>query len=152
METGVGRPVGLGIGIAVVAIVGLFLVFGNSGKDNANTLPGLTEVTDPAALQKTVQLSHLGILTSTNYIGQKIYLVRATLKNVSDKPVRVIDLKMTFFDYNKKFIKDEVRNGYGVKQKPLEPGTEYRVELAFENPPSNWNYHVPDTIVVKAAY
>lgn len=146
------RPVGLGIGIAVVAIVGLLIVLGTSGSDNADTPAGLTAITDPPELQKTVELSRLGILTSTNYIGQKIYLVRATLKNVSGKPLRMIDLKMTFLDYDKKFIKDETRNAYGVKQKPLDPGAEYRVEMAFENPPSNWNYHVPDTIVVKAAY
>ena len=59
---------------------------------------------------------------------------------------------MTFLDYNKKFIQDEVRTAFGLKQRPLEPGTEYRAELAFENPPRNWNYHVPDTVAVKAAY
>jgi hypothetical protein len=146
------RPAAVGIGIAVVIAVGLLFMWG-AAPDKASSLPsGLTEITDPAQLQKTIGLSRLGILTSTNFIGQKIYLVRATLKNVSDKPIRLVDLKMTFFDYEKKVIQDEVRTAYGLKQKPLEPGAEYRVELAFENPPKNWNYHVPDTAVVKVAY
>ena len=151
METGV-RPVGIGIGVAVVAVLGLLAVW-LTGPSAAPAVPaGLTEVSDPAELGRTVELSRLGILTSTNYLNQKVYIVRATLKNVSANPVRLIDVKMTWVDYDKKTIKEEVRTAFEPKQRPLEPGTEYRVELAFENPPKAWNYRVPDTKVVKIAY
>lgn len=152
MEAGVARPVAIGIGIAVVAAVGLLFVWGTEPGRTPNIPAGLTEVTDPSELQNTLQVSRLGILTSTNYLGHKVYIVLATLKNVSDKPVHLIDVKMTFVDYEKKTIHEEVRTAFGLKQRPLEPGTEYRAEINFENPPRNWNYHVPDTKVVKAAY
>jgi len=152
MQAGVARPVAIGIGLAVVAAVGFLFVWGTGAGKTTDTPTGFTDVVDATGLQEMVELSHLGILTSTNYLGQKVYLVRATLKNVSDKPIRNIDLKMTFFDYDKKKIQDETRNAFGPKQSPLEPGTEYRAEVAFENPPRNWNYHVPDTTVVKASY
>ena len=152
MEGGASRPFAIGIGIAVVAAVALLFVWGLAPGKTPATPAGLTEVSDAAELRKTVELSHSGILTSTNYIGQKVYIVRATLKNVSNMPLRLIDVKMTFMDYEKKIIHEEVRPAFGLKQRPLEPGTEYRAELAFENPPRNWNYHIPDTKVVKAGY
>ena len=152
MEAGVARPVAIGIGIAIVAALGLLAVWGVGPGTTPSVPAGLTEISDPSQLEKVVELSHLGILTSTNYLNQKVYIVRATLKNVSPNPIRLIDVKMTFVDYDKKAIKEEVRNAFDPQQRPLEPGTEYRAELAFENPPKNWNYHVPDTKVVKAAY
>ncbi len=152
MQTGVARPVTIGIGVVVVAALGLLAVWG-IGPTTAPAVPaGLTEVSAPAELERTVELSRLGILTSTNYLNQKVYIVRATLKNISAHPLRLIDVKMTWVDYDKKTIKEEIRTAFEPKQRPLEPGTEYRVELAFENPPKTWNYRVPDTKVVKIAY
>ena len=152
MEIGVARPVTIGIGVVVVATLGLLAVWGIGPSTAPAVPPGLTEVTDPSELQRIVEVSRLGILTSTNYLNQKVYIVRVTLKNVSAKPVRLIDVKMTWVDYDKKTIKEEVRTAFDPKQRPLETGTEYRAELAFENPPKTWNYRVPDTKVVKIAY
>src|SRR5690349_242019 len=149
METGVSRPVAIGLGVAVVIALGLLAVWG-VGPNTAPAVPaGLTGVSDPMELENTEERNHRGILTSTNYLNQKVYIVRATLKNVSSKSLRLIDVKMTFLDYEKKTIKEEVRTAFDPKQRPLEPGTEYRAELAFENPPKSWNYHVPVTQVVK---
>jgi len=152
MEARVVRPAAIGIGIAVVAAIGLLFVWGIAPGKTVSMPAGLTEVNDPSELQKIVEVSRVGILTSSSYLGQKVYIVRATLKNVSDRPVRLIDVKMTFLDYEKKMLHEETRTAFGLKQRPLEPGTEYRAEIAFENPPHDWNYHVPDTKVVKIAY
>ena len=143
MEAGVARPVAIGIGIAIAAAVGLLFVLGISPGTTVSMPAGLTEVSDPSELPKIVEASHAGILTSTNYLGHKVYIVRATLKNVGDKPLRLIDVKMAFSDFEKKMIREETHTAFGLKQRPLEPGTEYRAEIAFENPPRNWDYHLP---------
>jgi hypothetical protein len=151
MEAGV-RPIAIGIGLAIVAAAGLLVVWG-VGPSAPPSLPeGLTEISEPTELKQVIERTRLEIFTSTNYLNQKIYSVRATLKNVSPKPIRLIDVKMIFVDYDKNVIKEEVRTAFDLKQRPLEPGTEYRAELAFENPPKNWNYRVPETEVVKVAY
>src|SRR5437868_4806936 len=151
MEAGVKRPVAIGIGLAIVAVLGILVVWGVAPNRSPGPPEGVTEVADPADLVRMIELSHLGILTSTNYLGQKVYLVRATLKNISEKPVRSIDVKLTYHDYDKKTIREEIRNAFSLKQKPLEAGTEYRAEIALENPPKERNYHVPDTYVGKRA-
>lgn len=151
MEAGV-RPIAIGIGLAIVAAAGLLVVWGVGPSATPSLPPGLTEVVEAPELAEVIQRTRLEIFTSTNYLGQKIYSVRVTFKNVSSKPIRLIDVKMTFVDYEKNVIKEEVRTAFDLKQRPLEPGTEYRAELAFENPPKNWNYRVPETTVVKVAY
>jgi hypothetical protein len=99
MEAGIKRPVAIGLGIAVVlGIAGTALLL----LSKPDALPSnLTIVSDPAAIKPLIDLSHLGILTSTNFLGHRIYTVTATLKNTSDKSFRRIEAKLTFFDYNK---------------------------------------------------
>jgi len=153
MESGMNRPFTIAIGLAVVAIVfGIFLVRGLAPREKAETPPDLTEVTDPVEIKRILEMSHLGILTSSNYLGQRIYTVTATLKNISTMPVRLVDVKMTFLDSEKKPIHDEVHPAFELKQRALQPGTEYRFEIPFENPPRTWNYIVPNTEPVRIAY
>jgi hypothetical protein len=151
MEAGV-RPIAVGIGLAIVAAAGLLVVWGGGPSAVPSVPAGLTEVVEPTELAQIVERTRLEIFTSTNYLNQKVYLVSATFRNISTKPIRLIDVKMTFVDYEKNVIKEEVRTAFELKQRPLEPGTEYRAELAFENPPKSWNYRVPETNVVKVAY
>ena len=66
--------------------------------------------------------------------------------------LRLVDVKMTFLDSDKKPIHDEVRPAFELKQRALQPGTEYRFEIPFENPPRTWNYIVPNTEPVRVAY
>jgi hypothetical protein len=153
MEYGLNRPFTIAIGLAVVAIAfGIFLVRGIAAREEPRAPSDLTEVTDPVEIRKMLEMSHLGILTSSNYLGQRIYTVTATLRNISTTPVRLVDVKMTFLDSDKKPIHDEVHPAFEFKQRALQPGTEYRFEIPFENPPRAWNYIVPNTEPVRVAY
>lgn len=140
------------IGVIVLVALGILGLWGLSPDDTTTTTDNLTEVIDPGTLRETVNLSHLGIETSTNYVGHKIYLVGGTLKNLSDKPLRLIEVKMSFMSYDGKMVEEGVHTAFELKQKSLEPGTEYRFKIAFENLPRTWNYRVPTTEIVKAAY
>jgi hypothetical protein len=72
--------------------------------------------------------------------------------NSSDKPIRLVDVKLTFLDYEKGIVHEEVRTAVAPSQPPIAPGMQQRFEIAFENPPRTWNYHVPETQVVRIAY
>jgi hypothetical protein len=152
MESGMARPVAIGLGLAFVIALGVLGVWVLTPAEADRTPPGLTEIKDPAQLQKIMEIAGLSILTSTNFLGHRIYTVKATLKNISSMPIRLVDLRLTFLDQNKNVIHEEVRSAFESTQRPLEPGSEYRAEIAFENPPRTWNYHVPDTRVERVAY
>jgi hypothetical protein len=152
MESGLKRPIAIGMGIVFMAAVGIVLVW-TLAPDDAPPLPtGLTEVKDPAQIQELVQLSHLNIFTSTNYLGHRIYTARATLKNIFNSPVRLVDVELKFKDQDKKEILHQVHTAFGPKQRPLEPGTDYTFDIPFENPPRTWNYHVPDMEIDREGY
>jgi hypothetical protein len=152
MDESIKRPAIIALVLAFVAAAGV-LVAWNLTPGVVPEIPAkLTEVNDNAELMKFVEMSHLGILTSTNYLGHRIYTVRATLKNISPSPIRLVYVKMTFRDAQKRGIHEETHPAFEPRQPPLEPGTEYRFEIPFENPPKTWNYHVPDTEVIRVGY
>jgi hypothetical protein len=141
------------IGAVIVVVVGLFLLwaFIPSAQDKAATAP-LTEIFDPSTVQNSLQLSHLSIATSENFARQKIYIISGYLKNVSDKPLRMAELKMAFTDFDGKTILDYRQKVLDRNQKPLPPGVEFRFEVRQENLPHGWNYRVPITEVSKIGY
>ena len=138
---------------SISVVVGLLLiwVFAPSAQDKVAAAP-LTEVSDPASVQNRVQLSHLSIATSENFARQKIYVISGYLKNVSDKPLRMAEVKLVFTDFDGKPILDYSQKVLDRNQKPLLPGTEFRFEVRQENLPRGWNYRVPVTEVSKIGY
>jgi hypothetical protein len=142
------------IAICIVASVGIVIAwaFTPTERDKLPPVEALKVVTEPADIRSTVDLSHISIATSENYFGHKVRLIHGVLKNISDKPLRAIDVKVVFTDDDGKPIQETTNKAFEVTQKPLIPGTQYRFELGFENLPKNWNYRVPNIDVVKVAY
>jgi hypothetical protein len=138
---------------SIIVVVGLLLLwaFSPSAEDKVAAAP-LTEISETAAVQNYLQLSHLSIATSENFARQKIYVISGNLKNVSDKPVRMVELKMAFTDFDGKPILDYSQKVLDRSQKPLAPGTQFRFEARQENLPRGWNYRVPITEVSKIGY
>jgi len=140
------------IAASIILIVGLVVGwnFISSGQQE-RSLP-LTEVTDKDVMERSAELSHLNIATSENFARQKIYVVSAYLKNVSQKPLRSAEVKMTFTDFDGKPIREYSQKILNTNQKPIPPGTEFRFEVRQENLPRGWNYRVPVTEITKLGY
>lgn len=137
--------------IAVVLTLVLGWAFTPSAEDEVAATP-LTEVTDVATIQSLVQLSHLSIATSENFARQKIRVISGVLKNVSDKAMRMADVKMVFTDFDGKSVYEYTDRVLARTERPLPPGVEYRFEVHLENLPKTWNYRVPITEVTKIGY
>ena len=112
----------------------------------------IVEIADAAVIQASTQLTHLSIATSENFARQKIYVISAYLRNASDKPMRMAEVKMTFTDYDGKPIHEYTQKILDRNQKPLGPGMEFRFEVRQENLPRGWNYRVPITEITKVGY
>ena len=141
------------ISASVVVILGLASIAALTylGQDEADSAP-LTEVTDNAAIQNQVLVSHLGIATSENYVGQKIRVISGMLKNTSDRSLRMIQVKMVFTDFDGKPIHEYSERVLQQNQRSLAPGEEFRFEVRQENLPRTWNYRIPITEVIKIGY
>jgi hypothetical protein len=138
---------------SLVLLIGFAMawVLVGPARDQVAAAP-VVEVEDPSAIQTTTQLTHLSIATSENFARQKIYVISAYLKNTSDKPMRMAEVKMTFTDYDDKPIHEYTQKILDHNQKPLEPGMEFRFEVRQENLPRGWNYRVPKTEITKVGY
>ena len=82
----------------------------------------------------------------------KIRVIGGTLRNVSDKPLRLVEVKMIFMDFDGKPVQESVEQAYEVNYKPLAPGADHRFEINFENLPRNWNHRIPTVEAVRVAY
>ena len=139
------------IAVTAALLVGLIFFWAFSTKDGALSA-SLAQVTDKAEIDKHVEVSRVGIATGENYVGHKIRVISGVLKNISNRPLRLIEMKMVFVDYDVKPIQESIERGFDVHQKPLAPGTQYRFEVNFENLPKGWNYRIPNIEIVKIAY
>ena len=138
--------------LAVLACLAAAWILVPAGGEQVPEAIDLQEVTESAEIQSHVELSHISIATSTNYVGHKIYLIHGVLKNVSTKPLRAVEARMTFTDFEGKPVDESVQQVFEAKQRPLLPGAEYRFESGFENLPKTWNYRVPVIELVKVSY
>jgi hypothetical protein len=136
---------------SIILVVGLIAGWSFISSGEEEPVP-VSEITDTAAIQSSVQLSHLSIATSENFARQKIYVISAYLKNVAGKPLRMAEVKMTFTDFDGKPIHEYRQIVLNARQKPVPPGTEYRFEVRQENLPRGWNYRVPITEMAKLGY
>jgi hypothetical protein len=138
------------IAASVAVVVGLALAwsFAPSARDESAAAP-LVEITDTADIQNHVQLSRLGIATSENFVGHRIRVIEATMKNVSGKPVRMAEVKMVFTDYDGNPVEEYSQRVLDVDRRALAPAEEFRFEVRLENLPRTWNYRVPVTEVTK---
>ena len=137
---------------SIVLIVGFIVSWALISSGQQEPAGPVTEITDPAAIQSSVQLSHLSIATSENFARQKIYIVSAYLKNLSDKPLRLAEVKMTFMDFDGKPIHEYTQKILNPIQKSVPPGAEFRFEVRQENLPRGWNYRVPMAEITKVGY
>jgi hypothetical protein len=138
---------------SVLLIAGLAAgwAFISSGKDAASAAP-LVEISDTAAIQNSVELTHVSIATAENFAKQKIYVVSAYLKNVSGKPLRTAEVKMVFTGFDGKAVHEYAQRVLDRNQKPLPPGEQFRFEVRQENMPRGWNYRIPITEITKVGY
>ena len=138
---------------SIVLVIGLVVGWTliSPGERGAPSSP-LTEVSDAASIQNATRLSHLSIATSENFFRQKIYVISAYLKNASEKPLRMAEVKMVFTDFDGKPIHEYTQKILDQNHKPLPPGAEFRFELRQENLPRGWNYRVPTTEITKLGY
>lgn len=136
---------------SIAIVVGIFLLWAVAPSAQNAKAP-LTETSDTATVQNFLQLSHLSIATSENFARQKIYVISGYLKNVSDKPLRMVEVKMSFTDFDGKPILDYSQKVLDQNQRALAPGEQFRFEVRQENLPHTWNYRVPITEVSKVGY
>ena len=87
-----------------------------------------------------VELSRLGILTSTNYLGHRIRIIEGTILNVGEETLRSVELNLSFNSFDGEVVMESDEQGL---RSPVQPGEERIYTFRFENLPPGWNFRVP---------
>lgn len=135
-----------GLIVVAMSLIGAWALSSSSGAGP------LTEVGDPAVIQDMIKIGDVNILTSENFVGHRIRVIQGWLKNGSDKPIRMVEVKFTFTDFEGKPVQDSIHRVFEPRQRPIDPGMEYRFDVNFENLPRTWNYRIPITEIAKIGY
>ena len=109
----------------------------------------LDYIEDDAAFGDYVELPRLGILTSQNFVGHRIRVIEGTVRNISERTLRSVELNLAFNSFDGDVVLESEEQGL---QAPLPPGEEQRFTFRFENLPTGWNYRVPDVEIVRIGY
>ena len=141
------------IAITIVVVLGLVMAWAFSpSSGHPEAAAPVDEVTDIETIKNRIELVRLGISTSENYVGHRIRLVGATVRNISDLSIRMVEVKMVFTDVEGNPVHEYIQEALTAHQKPMLPGSDYRFEIGFENLPRNWNYRVPVTEITKIGH
>ncbi len=129
--------------------LGLIVVWaGSSWLSRTDTEP-LVFVAAEADFPDYVELPRLGILTSTNYVGHRIRVVEGTIRNVSEHPLRSVELNLAFNSFDGEAVMESQEQGL---RSSLPAGEDRRYSFRFENLPPEWNYRVPDVRIIRIGY
>jgi hypothetical protein len=96
-----------------------------------------------------VELPHLGILTSENYLGHQIREIEGSVLNLSTRTLRSIGLRLAFESVSGAVV---LESDEEALRAPLEPGQERLFVFRFENLPEDWNYRVPAVEIRSVGY
>jgi hypothetical protein len=137
-------------------IIGAFLLSGlgllalwSLSQPSAPEVAPLVFVEDEGDFPNYVDLPRLGILTSTNFVGHRIRVIEGTIRNLSDRTLRSIQLDLAFKSFDGETVMEATREGLLA---PVGPGEEHVYSFRFENLPPNWNYRVPEVSVSQVGY
>ena len=145
--------IGAVAGLAGVTALGLWVLLSPNATDARPIAAGLTEITDPAEIEKLIQVPSLGLATGENYLGHRVRYVIGRVKNIStDRPIGLVEVKLTFVDMTGNPVHENVSRAYESLVRRLGPGKEHEFQIGFEDLPRTWNYRRPRLQVTRVAY
>lgn len=109
----------------------------------------LTYIEASSAASGFVELGEVGIAVAENFIGNRIFFVRGSVRNISQQPLRSIELGIAFQDYAGTPVHEFV--GEGLRS-PLQPDETGSYEFSFEDLPAEWNYAAPQVEVLRVGH
>jgi hypothetical protein len=128
-----------------VVVVGLLVAgaifIANSVKEKKVDLTGVVHAGDPEfdRYRPFLELKDVNIKMGLNFAKKRILMVSGVIVNNGERPVDVVEVKLTFFNYEKP-VAEEVKTPYqpGPYTPAIQPLTERAFEFYIEEFPEGW--------------
>lgn len=149
-------PIAIGV-VAVLIVIGLFILFGRSGANQNASTGGA----DPYA--SNLSISNAAMSTADNFAGQQVTYIEGRITNNGSKTVNNAIVQIVFHDSLGQVVQKETqplmvittREPYidtaPVASAPLHPGQTREFRLTFEHVSADWNMQLPEITIVKTS-
>ncbi|HYL83695.1 MAG TPA: hypothetical protein VE263_05640 [Candidatus Angelobacter sp.] len=133
--------------VVLVALAGAFLFYFWSGRPSSRA-PAKNQIHLPfgpaeQAYASKIQFEHLGLNRAENFLHQEITALAGEVMNAGDRPVRNVEVTVTYSDELHQVVLRESRVLFGPGALPLPPGGRREFEISYEHIPSSWNREAP---------
>jgi len=94
-----------------------------------------------------IQFDHLGLNRAENFLHQEITSLAGEVVNAGDRPIRNVEVTVTYSDELHQVVLREGRVLFGSGALPVPPGGRRDFEISYEHIPSSWNRELPAVAV-----
>jgi hypothetical protein len=137
------------VGGTVAFGVSLIVVWAAMSRPAASERAPITYVELPSEIVDLVALDGPNIATAENFVGNRIRVIGGRVQNTGDRPVRSIQLRLVFEDYDGATV---LRFEGEALRSTLPPGDNRDYEFRFENLPDEWNFRIPVVEILRLGY
>lgn len=139
--------------IVSVILAGLvaFLVFHQHRAVSRTSLASATRPAlsaDEKAYLPSLDVRDLHVSAAVNFLGQTVTYLDGSVTNEGAKPVRRLDLELTFVDMVNQVVLSETAHPLAGRTTPLPPGGTQTFRVTFDHVPGDWNQAPPAAKVV----
>jgi hypothetical protein len=150
-----GPWLGLGIGLALIALILGFVIYSSQSSPTRGAVPGVNQPAKPDPYAANLALSDLRMAEAANMIGGTAIYVEGRIKNTGDKTVTGATAEVTFFNSLNQIVQREshpvmvivatepAEDIAALNMAPLKPGQERDFRLIFERISADWNRMQP---------
>jgi hypothetical protein len=136
----------LAAAVAIVFIVGLWLVFAPNSRNTSN--PARNTVVRPMtpaeqAYVPSIAVDEIALSRAENFLHQQVTILNAQVTNSGSQPVVALYLQVQFDDSLGQIALRESRPVLGSPPVPLGPGQSRTIEISFDHIPLSWNMQQP---------
>ena len=129
---------------ALAVLIALALLLNRSG---SRPPPALQD--EQKAYLPQIVVSDARMSAAENFLGHTVTYLDAKVTNKGAKPVRQLELELTFVDTLGQVVLRETARPVTSRMLPLKPGETRAIQVSFEHMPIDWN-QAPPTIRVRS--
>jgi hypothetical protein len=133
--------------VVMVILAGAFLFYFWLGRPSPHT-PARNQVHLPfgpaeQAYAGEIQFENIGLNRAENFLHQEITALTGEVVNAGDRPVRNVEVTVTYADELHQVVLRESRVLFASGAPLLPPGGRREFEISYEHIPSSWNREMP---------
>jgi len=132
------------VGAVMLALLAVIVFIWHShGSPDLSASPSSIPTEEQKAYFRQLEFTDVSLSAAENFLGDNVTYLDARVTNNGTKPVRTLDLDLTFVDMLNQVVLRERAHPVTDRATPLKPGESRTFRVPFEHMPADWNRAAP---------